>query len=212
MSLDYLFDNWRRVLDLAVEHLELSLIAVGIGLFFALPIGMLVAHYGKLEVPVLGGLSVIYTLPSLAVLALLIPFLGLGRQPAIVTLAAYSQVFLVRNIVTGLRGVNPDTIEAARGVGMTPWQVFVRVRMPLALPVVLAGVRIALVTTISLATVAAWIRAGGLGTLLFDGITRNNGSMILAGAVAITALALLVDLVLRIVEALTPVARSRRAG
>jgi len=212
MSLDYLFDNWRRVLELAIEHLELSLLSVGIGLLFALPIGMLVARYGRLEVPVLGGLSVVYTLPSLAVLALLIPILGLGRQPAILTLAAYSQVFLVRNIVTGLRGVDPDTIEAARGVGMTAWQVFTRVRLPLALPVMLAGVRIALVTTISLATVAAWIRAGGLGTLLFDGITRNNGSMILAGAVAITALALLVDLVLRLVEALTPVARARRAA
>jgi osmoprotectant transport system permease protein len=212
VNLDYLFENWRRVLDLSVDHLQLSLVAILIGLLFAVPIGVLVSRYRKLEVPVLGGLSVVYTLPSLAVLAILIPILGLGRQPAIVTLAAYAQVFLVRNIVAGLRGVDPGTIEAAHGVGMTAWQVFTRVRLPLALPIVIAGVRLALVTTISFATITAWIGAGGLGTLLFDGITRNNSSMILAGAIAITSLALLVDQLMRGVEALTPVARARRAG
>jgi osmoprotectant transport system permease protein len=121
-------------------------------------------------------------------------------------------VFLVRNIAAGLRGVDRDTLEAARGVGMTGWQVFRSVQLPLALPVIVAGIRIALTTTISLATITAWIGAGGLGTLLFDGITRNNSSMILAGTIAITALAILTDQFLRLIETLTPVARARRLG
>jgi osmoprotectant transport system permease protein len=212
MNLDYLIENRQRVLDLSLDHLQLSITAIAIALLIAVPLGLLVARYGRAEVPVLGALGVLYTLPSLAFLAIMIPILGLGTQPAIVMLAAYAQVFLVRNIAAGLRGVDRDTLEAARGVGMTGWQVFRSVQLPLALPVIVAGIRIALTTTISLATITAWIGAGGLGTLLFDGITRNNSSMILAGTIAITALAILTDQFLRLIETLTPVARARRLG
>jgi len=170
------------------------------------------ARYRRLTLPTLGLLGAIYTVPSLAFLALLIPSLGIGRTPALVVLAAYAQLFLVRNIVAGLRGVGASTLEAATGLGMTPWQVFARVRWPLALPVMLAGLRTAFVTTISLATVAAWIDAGGLGTLLFEGISRDDPDRILAGAVAITALALLADGLLRLAERQTAAARARRSG
>ena len=139
-------------------------------------------------------LGAVYTIPSLALLALLIPSLGLGRDPALVALAAYAQLALVRNFSAGLRGVDPQILEAASGVGMSGRQAFLTVRLPLALPVLISGLRIATVSTISLATVTAWINAGGLGTLLFDGISRDNPSMILAGTVAITALALSADL------------------
>lgn len=212
MNFDYLIENRQRIVDLAVDHLQLSLTAIAAALLVAVPLGLLVARYGRTEVPVLGALGVLYTVPSLAFLAIMIPFLGLGSQPAIVMLATYAQVFLVRNVAAGLRGVDRDTLEAARGVGMTGWQVFSRVQLPLALPVIVAGIRIALTTTISLATIAAWIGAGGLGTLLFDGITRNNSSMILAGTIAITALAILTDQLLRLAEFLTPAARARRPG
>lgn len=211
MNLSYLFDHWRRVLDLAVVHLQLSASALLLALLLAVPLGVLVASYPPLAPPVLWFLDAIYTIPSLAFLAFLIPSLGLGRRPALVALAAYAQIFLVRNIAAGLRGVDPGTLEAARGLGMTSWQVFLRVRLPLALPVIIAGLRIAFVTTISLATVAAWINAGGLGSLLFDGIARDHPSQILAGAIAITALAILADQVLRLLEQATPVARARRA-
>jgi osmoprotectant transport system permease protein len=123
-------------------------------------------------------------------------------------LAAYAQLALVRNIQAGLTGVDPNILEAARGAGMTPWQSLLRVRLPLALPVLIAGLRIATVSTISLATVTAWISAGGLGTLLFEGITFNRPSMILAGTVAITALALSADLLLRLLERMTPASRA----
>jgi osmoprotectant transport system permease protein len=136
----------------------------------------------------------------------------LGRQPALVVLAAYAQLALVRNISAGLTGVDRLTMEAATGVGMTRLQSFLKVRLPLALPVLIAGMRIATVTTISLATITAWVNAGGLGTLLFDGISRDNPSMILAGTVAITLLALTVDLLFRFLEQMTPGERQGARG
>ncbi|MBA3450108.1 MAG: ABC transporter permease [Chloroflexia bacterium] len=212
MSFDYLINRRDRVWALALEHLTLAGSAVLIALLLAVPLGVLAARNQRISTPLLSILGAIYTIPSLAFLALLIPSLGIGRRPAIVVLAAYAQIFLVRNIATGLRGVSPATLEAATGLGMTRWQQFIRVRWPLALPVIIAGLRTAAVTTISLATVAAWIGAGGLGTLLFEGITRNAPSRILAGAIAITALALLTDAILRFAESMTAIARARRAA
>jgi osmoprotectant transport system permease protein len=212
MNLDYLFDNWRRVFDLAVDHLQLSLVAMAIALAIAVPLGVLVAAVRPLSLPVMIALGIAYTIPSLAFLAFLIPWLNLGRKPAIAVLVVYAQLTLVRNIAAGLRGVDSSTIEAASGIGMTRWQVFRAVRLPLALPIVIAGIRIATVTTISLATITAWIGAGGLGTLLFDGISRDYPSQILAGAVAITALALAMDLFLRLLESLTPTRRAVDRG
>jgi osmoprotectant transport system permease protein len=212
MNLEYLRDHRGHVLDLTVEHLELTATALAIALVVAIPLGVLVATVRSASLPVLVVLGLIYTIPSLAFLAFLIPSLGLGRRPAVAVLAAYAQLALVRNIGAALRGVDAATIEAAWGVGMTWWQVFWKVRLPLALPVLVAGVRIALVTTISLATVTAWINAGGLGSLLFDGISRDYPSEILAGAVAITALALCFDVALRVLERQTPAARSKAEG
>ncbi|MCC6945350.1 MAG: ABC transporter permease [Thermomicrobiales bacterium] len=212
MSFGYLRNNWSRVLDLTIEHIELSALALLVGLLVAIPLTILIVSNTGLRLPVLMGLSAIYTIPSLAFLAFLIPSLGLGRDPAIVVLAAYAQLALVRNFSAGLRGVDAQILEAADGVGMTRTQSFLRVRLPLALPVLIAGLRIATVSTISLATVTAWINAGGLGSLLFDGIARDNPSMILAGTVAIAALALTADLLFRGVEYLTPGARVQRIG
>ena len=198
MNLSYLTGHWRTVLHLADQHLQLTGIAMALAIAVALPLGVLIAAVRPLTFPVYVILGIIYTIPSLAFLAFLIPSLGLGRNPAVVVLAAYAQLSLVRNIVTGLRGVDAPILEAARGLGMNPWQVFVRVRLPLALPILLAGVRIALVTTISLASVMAWINAGGLGSLLFDGVSTNNTSQILAGLLAISALALIADALMRL--------------
>lgn len=210
MNLDYLRDHRGQVLHLTAQHLALTATALAIALALAIPLGVLVATVRSMSLPVLVVLGVIYTIPSLAFLAFLIPSLGLGRKPAVVVLAAYAQLALVRNIAAALRGVDAATIEAARGMGMTWWQVFGKVRLPLALPVLVAGARIALVATISLATVTAWINAGGLGSLLFDGISRDYPSEILAGAVAIAALALCADAILRLLERLTPAARAER--
>jgi len=203
MNLQYLTDNWRRVLDLTVDHLVLTGLALGLALLVAIPVGVLAARVRRLTLPILALLGALYTVPSLALLAFLIPSLGLGEKPAVVALAVYAQISLVRNIVAGIQGVDRSVIEAASGLGMTRWQVIRRVEFPLALPVFIAGLRIALVTVIGLASITAWINAGGLGTLLFDGISRNYPSQILAGALAIVALALVADALMRILERLT---------
>jgi osmoprotectant transport system permease protein len=210
MSLDYLLENPDQVIELSIEHIQLVIASLLLGLLVAVPLALFVAKFRQSEVPVLGSLGAMYSVPSLALLAVLIPWTGIGSTTAIITLAAYSQVFLVRNIVAGLRGVEQSTLEVARGMGMTRWQVLTQVQFPLALPVILAGVRIAMVTTISMATITAWINAGGLGTLLFQGISRNNSSMILAGTIAVTAMAIFADQMMRLVERQTAIARARR--
>jgi osmoprotectant transport system permease protein len=212
MSLDYLFEHPREVLELTWEHIVLCTIAIGLALPLALVLGIIATAFPRLRTSTLVCLGAIYTIPSLAFLAFLIPSFGLGRQPAVIVLAAYAQLALVRNVQAGLSGVDPNIIEAATGSGMTLWQSLMRVRLPLALPVLIAGLRIATVTTISLATVTAWIDAGGLGTLLFDGIAFNRPSMILAGTVAITALALSTDLLLRLAERMTPASRAMQSA
>lgn len=208
MSFDYLFDHWREVLELTREHIELCALAIGLALLFAIPLGIAIAAFPGMRTPTLVILGAVYTIPSLAFLAFLIPSFGLGTKPAVIVLAAYAQLALVRNLQAGLSGVDRTVMEAASGAGMTAWQSLVRVRLPLALPVLIAGLRIATVSTISLATVTAWINAGGLGTLLFDGIAFNRPSMILAGTVAIAALALSTDLLLRFAERITPASRA----
>jgi osmoprotectant transport system permease protein len=207
----YLERNWRLVVELAIDHLVLSLQAVALALVVAIPLGILATRFPRLGFPIVSVLGALYTVPSLAFLAFLIPTLGLGRDNALVVLAAYAQIFLVRNIVAGLRGVDPAALEAASGMGMNAWQVFARVRWPLALPVVVAGIRTATVSTIGLATVAGWIDAGGLGELLFTGLGRNQPPRILAGAIAIVTIAVLADIVLRLLERATAASRAARA-
>ena len=124
MNLDYLFENWDHVLDLAVDHLQLSLVALGLALIIAIPLGVLITVMRPLSLPVLVALSILYTIPSLAFLAFLIPWLDLGRKPAIAVLVVYAQLTLVRNISAGLKRVDGPTLEAAHGIGMSSWQVF----------------------------------------------------------------------------------------
>ena len=212
LSLDYLFDNPGHVLQLTWDHLQLSLLAILLGLIVAIPLGILGARFPALGLPILSVLGAIYTIPSIAFLGFLIPTLGLGRDNALVVLAAYSLSFLVRNIITGLRGVDPGVIEAARGMGLSSAQIFRKVTFPLALPVMVAGLRTAVVVTISTATVAGWIGAGGLGRLLFDGVRLRRPSMILAGAIAITVLAIVADLVIRWLARYLAANRASRAA
>ncbi|HEV2107169.1 MAG TPA: ABC transporter permease [Thermomicrobiales bacterium] len=216
INLSYLFEHPRRVFDLSVEHLTLALTVLAVALVLALPLGAIATRFHRLTLPILAILGAIYTIPSLAFLAALIPTpLGLGRDNALVVFVAYAQIFLVRNIVAGLRGVDPAMLEAARGIGMTSWQVFRQVRWPLALPVIMAGVRTALVTTISITSIAATVAAGGLGELLFTGLTRPPRiglPMIVAGTVAITTLAVFTDILLRLLERQTAAAKAIRAA
>ncbi len=212
MDLQYLEQNWDDVLARTAEHLEISLLALAVALPVAIFLGILAVRFDSLRFPILTAIGILYTIPSLVVLVFLIPSQGIGSRPILIMLVMYAQLFLLRNIVTGLRGVDAATLEAARGVGMTGPQVFLQIWLPLALPVIIAGIRIALVTIIGLAVFGGLISGGGLGRILFECIGRNYPSMVLAGIVAITALSLVVDLTLRALERLTPVSRALRSA
>lgn len=202
----YLISNFHRpgrsvgIDELLLQHIILTGSALLIAMLIALPLGVLIARVRWLRAPVLSVLGIIYTIPSLALLVMLIPMFGLGFVPALIALVAYAQLILVRNILVGLGGVDSALIEAARGMGMNAWQRFWRVEFPLALPLIIAGLRLAAISTIGIGTIAAYINAGGVGTLLFRGVDSGNRRLIVAGALAIAGLAVAVNGVLRLAE------------
>lgn len=207
----YIIDNPDIVRDLLRQHIQLTGTALAIALAIALPLGLLVNRYRWLAVPVVGTLGILYTIPSLALIILLIPAFGLGAKSVIIALIVYAQIILVRNILVGLQSINPAMIEAARGMGMNAWQSWWRVQFPLALPIMLAGLRIAAVVVIGIAAIGAKFGAGGLGRLLFDGISGNRSDKIWAGAISVSALAFLVNGLLLLLErACDPARRSAR--
>ncbi len=181
-------------------HVQLCAVALAVALLIALPLGILISRYSFLYTPIMGLLGAAYTIPSLALFAFLVPFVSIGAGNAEIALVIYAQFVLVRNIVTGLRGVDPTVIEAARGMGMSALQILWRIELPLALPVIVAGLRIATVTVIGVAAIATYIAAGGLGDLLRDGVSNSYNEEIEAGVLAIAVLALLADLALRLIE------------
>lgn len=190
----YIIRNPGIILGLLVDHVLLSGMALLISALIALPIGILIARRERLASIVLVALSTLYTIPSIALIILLLPVFGLNGTSVVVALVVYSQVILVRNLIAGLRSIDPVLLEAAKGMGMNIWQRLWRVEIPLALPVMLAGMRIAAVVTIAIATIGAKFGAGGLGTLLFDGIAQaGRYDKIWAGAIVVSALALVVN-------------------
>jgi osmoprotectant transport system permease protein len=196
----FIFNNPILVIDLFIEHLWLSGISLALALLIAIPTGLLIVRVKPLFVPVMGLLEIIYTIPSLSFFVLLIPLFGIGPLPAVIALVAYAQLVLVRNWTTGLVNIDPAILEAADGMGMSTWQRFWRVEVPLALPVLLAGIRLAALSITGIATVAAYISAGGLGRLLFEGVITGNFQKIFAGGLAISLLAIGINLLLGALE------------
>ncbi|PZU94756.1 MAG: ABC transporter permease [Leptolyngbya sp.] len=198
--MSYLLSNPGDVLTLLLQHLRMTGIALGIAIALAVPLALLVSRLRWLAVPVLGGLGVLYTIPSLALIIFLVPLFGLNATSVIVAMVLYTQVILVRNLTVGLAGINPAVLEAARGMGMSVAQRWWRVQVPLVLPVFLAGVRIAAIVAIAIATIGAKFNAGGLGKLLFDGIQTNRYDKIVAGAIAVAVLAFVINGLLLVLE------------
>lgn len=197
--------NWditdpESIPNLFFDHLYITGVSLGIALAIALPLSFLIARYRRLYLPIITTAGIIYTLPSLAVVAVLVPFTGLNAKTIIIPLIAYAQLVLIRNIVTAITGVDPALIEVGRAMGMSNFQVQSRVVLPLALPVIIAGVRVATVTTIGIATVGSLVGANDLGDLIFTGIANNFHEQVLAGAILITALALIADLLLLVLQ------------
>jgi osmoprotectant transport system permease protein len=198
--MSYIFRHPQIVAERFGEHLLLTLLSLAIALVIAFPLGVLAARRPRAGAIAFAILNVIYTIPSLALLAILVAIFGLGTPTAVVALVAYAQMILVRNIAEGLRGVSPAALDAADGLGFTPFARLLQVELPLALPAILGGIRIATVSLIGIATVAAWIDAGGLGALVFEGLHQDDPEKIIAGSLAAVVLALAADAVLRIAE------------
>ena len=192
----FILQNRGQVFELTLEHLWL----VGLSTLFAtligVPLGVLIAHRTRLNRPVLAGANIIQTIPSLALFGFLLPVPWLGERAdrlAILALTLYALLPIIRNTYTGIRGVDPAVVEAARGMGLTETQLLFQVELPLAVSVILSGVRVAIVISVGLATIAAAIGAGGLGEFIFRGLAMVDDRVILAGAIPAAALALMAD-------------------
>lgn len=189
-----------EILQHTLEHLFLVSIAISIAIFVGIPLGILITRKTYLRQPILGIANILQTIPSLALFGLLIPIAGIGVVPAIIALTLYSFLPIIRNTYTGITSVDPAIREAGKGMGMTDTQLLLQVEMPLAMGVILAGVRVATVIAIGIATIAAAIGAGGLGVFIFRGISVVNDQLILAGAFPAAVIALLADLIIGWIE------------
>lgn len=204
----YIIKNPGVVFGLLLQHLQMTGLAIVMAIAIALPLALLVTHYRWLSVPVLGLLGTLYTVPSLALIILLVPIFGLSRQSVVVAMIIYTQVILVRNFSVGLQSLNPAILEAASGMGMNLWQRWWWVQVPLILPICLAGVRLATIVAIAIATIGAKFGAGGLGRLLFDGIAQSGRyDKLWAGAITVAVLAFLINGILLALEWLCSPAR-----
>lgn len=189
-------DRWTDIVDASMQHLLLSVVALFWSILIAVPLGILLTRFRKAAGLVIGLVSVLQTIPSLALLGFLIPMFGIGPLPAIIAMVAYGLLPILRNTYTGILDVDPALVESGRGMGMTRWQMLRLVKLPLARSVIFAGVRTAAVMTIGVATLAAFIGAGGLGDLILRGISMVDTGIILAGAIPAAVMAVLFDLVL----------------
>ena len=202
---EYLLTRRTELADATMQHLGIVMASVALGLVIALPLAWLSRRYPRLEAILLGSTTAIYTIPSLALFSLLVPLSGLTVQTVVLGLGLYSLTILVRAILDGLRAVPPEVIESARGVGHSDGALLLKVQVPLALPTVMAGLRVAVVSAVALTTVGAILDAGGLGGMLLDGQRTNFKAQVLATSVLCVLLALVLDLLLVLVERmLTP--------
>jgi osmoprotectant transport system substrate-binding protein/osmoprotectant transport system permease protein len=211
--MEFLQHNWSDILSHIAQHVWLVFLSIAIAVLIALPLGILITRKKRLRAPVLGIANVMQTIPSLALFGFLIPlpFIGgIGPRTAIVALVFYALLPIIRNTVTGILGVDPNVREAAVAMGMTDRQVLFKVELPLAMSVILTGVRVAVVITIGVAIIAAEVGAGGLGEYIFRGLRLNDNRLLLAGAVPSAAMALLADFGFNLIEKQFDVSTSRR--
>jgi len=202
---EYMFRNAELIATRSLEHLFIATSALLLSMLVAIPLGIFLTRRESLAKFILGLGNIIMTIPSLALLAFMLPILGIGNKPAIAALFLYALMPIMRNTYTGIKQVQPSLIEAAKGMGMTDFQILSGIELPLAISVILAGIRTTYVILIGWATLAAFIGGGGLGQLIWAGLTNINYNLILSGAIPAAGLALLSDLVLGQLEyKLTP--------
>ncbi|MDR2610209.1 MAG: ABC transporter permease [Clostridiales Family XIII bacterium] len=197
---EYAREYGDRLTDALVQHLRIVGVTLLISIVLALVLTLVIIRFKRLSAIVVRLLGGVYAIPSLALFSLLIPFTGIGEPTAIIVLVAYNQFLLIRNFIAGLDGVDPGVIEAAVGCGMSRMRLLLTVRLPLAFPVMLAGVHLSIISTIGIATIAAAIGAGGIGKLLFEGMRTRNTAKILWGTVLAGGLAIVANFLLLFLE------------
>ncbi len=198
--IDYITAHYDDLAKAALEHLQIVLVTLAISLVAAACLTIICSYSSKITKFTLGLFSMVYSIPSLALFALLIPLTGLGKTTAITVLVIYNQYLLLQNFLAGLDEVDQSIVEAAAGMGMTPVEVLVKIKLPLSKGAFIAGIRIAMVATVSIATIAASINAGGLGTILFDGLRTMNSAKIFWGSLLSALLAVFIDWLLGFAE------------
>jgi osmoprotectant transport system permease protein len=206
----YWQDYRPELTDATVQHIWLTLVSVALGFAVAFPLGLIARRYTRVESLIVGATTIIYTIPSLALFSLLLPWTDLTPKTAIIGLALYSLTILVRNVIAGLRSVPEEVREAAMGTGYGPTRLLLTIELPLALPVIMAGLRVAVVSTVALTTVGAIVAYGGLGNMLLEGFRQDFKAQIFAASVLCVALAVVFDVILVLIQwGLTPWARKR---
>jgi osmoprotectant transport system permease protein len=216
----FVHKNARECVDLTLEHVWIVAVSVFLAAIIAVPLGILISRNERMATRVLNAANILMTIPSIALFGLMLPVLalaghGLGKVPAVIALVLYSQLPIIRNTYVGIKNVPPELVEAGRGMGMNRWRRLKEVEIPMAIPVIIAGLRTAAVMNIGIAAIAAYIGAGGLGVFIQQGIARVYEEMIITGAVLVAFLAVFVDAGMALIErALTPegIKISRRAG
>ena len=199
--LDFIGSNWGDLLAMTWEHIQLVGLAVGVAILLGVPFGVYITQHDKLSNLVLTVAGIIMTIPSIALFGIMIPILsiinqGIGFLPAFIALVLYSQLPIIRNTFIAVKNVDPNMRDAAIGMGMTTWQRLLKVEIPIALPVIMAGIRMAVVLTIGIGAIAAYIGAGGLGVYIARGISTSYTEMVQAGAIAVSILAIAADYLL----------------
>jgi len=192
----YLHDRQDLLIAATKEHAQITVLSVLLGLLIALPLSLLARRLAPIESLILGGSTIIYTIPSLALFPLLVPFTGISKTTVVIGLALYTLTILVRNTLAGLRAVPDEVRESAAGMGYGSTRLLIKVELPLALPVIMAGLRVATVSTVALTTIGSIVAYGGLGNLLAEGVRQNFKAQILAASLLCVLLALVLDLVL----------------
>ncbi len=192
----YLQRRSDKVWELMLEHLWLVLVSIGIAVVVSVIIGVIISYKTSLAISVLTVCQILMTIPSMAMLAFMVPLFGIGFTTGVVALILYSLLPIVRNTYTGIKEISPAIVESAVAMGMTEWRVLTKIKIPLARPVIMAGIRTATVMIVGIGAIAAYVGAGGLGELIFQGISRSNEPMIIVGALGVSIIALAFDFIL----------------
>lgn len=194
--IDFLRENFSQLIVKIGEHLLISSLAIALGIVVAVPAGIAVTRSKKLSVILITIASILQTIPSLALLSMMVPIIGIGKLPAVIALFIYSLLPIIRNTMLGINGVNEFLVDAGKGMGMTPNEIMFKIKLPLSAPVIMSGIRLSAVYVVSWTAIASYIGAGGLGEFIFSGLNTFDTNLIFLGTICVTMIAICTDFLL----------------